>query len=117
MLTITKSGTGTGWITSSPTGIDCDLGCTQQSASFAQGTPVTLTAQAGSGSTFQGWTGGTCSGTGQCVVTVGSDIMVGAQFTGQGPAKVPSLSEWGTIICAFFLAGSAIWLIRRRQRS
>src|SRR2546429_5029213 len=35
-------------------------------ASYASGTGVTLTAAAASGSTFGGWSGGGCSGTGAC---------------------------------------------------
>ena len=31
------------------------------------------------------------------------------------PASIPTLSEWGMIIMALILAGSAFWMIRRRQ--
>ena len=40
-----------------------------------------LTATAGSGSVFGGWTGG-CSGTGACTVTMNSDQNIGGSFTG-----------------------------------
>jgi hypothetical protein len=116
-LTLTKSGSGTGRVTSTPVGIDCGTSCSSQTANFAQLTQVTLTAQADAGSTFMGWSGGGCAGAGQCVVAMNSDTTVGAQFVGKGPGKVPSLSEWGAIICAFLMAGSALWLIRRRQHS
>ena len=33
------------------------------------------------------------------------------------PAAIPTLSEWGMIIFSLLLAGSAIWMIRRRQVS
>jgi hypothetical protein len=33
----------------------------------------------------------------------------------ESPAKVPTLNEWGMIIMSLLLAGSAIWMIRRRQ--
>lgn len=33
------------------------------------------------------------------------------------PAAIPTLSEWGMIIMSLMLAGSAIWIIRRRQIS
>jgi hypothetical protein len=38
---------------------------------------------------------------------------------GQGPAPtpIPTLSEWGMIIFSVLLAGSAIWMMRRRQVS
>jgi hypothetical protein len=31
------------------------------------------------------------------------------------PTIVPTLSEWGLIICSFFLIGSGLWLMRRRR--
>jgi subtilisin family serine protease len=77
-LTVTKDGTGTGSVTSSPAGIDCGATCT---SSFGIGDQVTLTATPDSGSTFTGWTGGGCSGTGTCVVTISADTTVTATFT------------------------------------
>lgn len=32
-----------------------------------------------------------------------------------GPQAIPTLSEWGMIIMSLILAGSAIWMIKRRQ--
>src|SRR5205823_3557165 len=63
-LTVSKAGTGSGTVTSSPGGITCGATC---AASFASGTAVTLTATAAAGSTFTGWSGGGCSGAGSCV--------------------------------------------------
>jgi len=57
-LTINKTGTGNGDISSQPTGIHCGTQC---GASYARDAVVTLTASAQSGSTFEGWTGA-CSG-------------------------------------------------------
>jgi len=31
------------------------------------------------------------------------------------PESIPTLSEWGMIIMSLMLAGTAIWMIRRRQ--
>jgi C1A family cysteine protease len=67
-LKVAKSGNGSGTVTSSPAGISCGTTCT---GSFAEGTVVTLTALADSASAFTGWSGGGCSGTGTCVVTIG----------------------------------------------
>ncbi len=77
-LTITKMGGGTGTVTSSPAGISCGATCT---ANFAYGTPVTLTATPANGSTFAGWSGGGCSGTGLCVTTVTGMTPITAMFT------------------------------------
>jgi len=53
VLTVTKPGSGSGPVTSSPAGIDCGALC---SASFAPGTEVTITAgPPTNGSTFAGW--------------------------------------------------------------
>src|SRR4051812_3741653 len=53
-LSVSKTGAGSGTVTSSPAGIDCGATC---SASFANGSSVTLTATPAAGSTFDGWTG------------------------------------------------------------
>ena len=66
-LTVSKTGTGTGSVSSSPVGITCGATCAN---SFNYGTSVTLTATPATGSTFTGWSGGGCSGTGTCVVSV-----------------------------------------------
>jgi hypothetical protein len=58
-LTISKSGTGEGVITSNPSGINCGSTC---SASFLYNHMVTLVAHVPPGNTFSGWTGA-CSGT------------------------------------------------------
>lgn len=76
-LTVTKNGTGSGTVTSAPEGIDCGAAC---SAGFNSGTLVTLAATAASGATFVGWSGGGCSGSGNCVVTLNSDQTVTATF-------------------------------------
>jgi hypothetical protein len=76
-LTIAKTGAGSGRVASSPAGIDCGGAC---SAPFDEGTAVTLTAAPDAGSAFAGWSGGGCSGTGTCAVTVGSDQSVSAAF-------------------------------------
>jgi List-Bact-rpt repeat protein len=89
-LSVTLAGTGTGSVTSSPAGINCGATC---GASFNTGTPVTLTATAGVGSTFTGWSGA-CSGTGACVVTMNAAASVTATFdtTGGGGGGSPTLT-------------------------
>jgi YD repeat-containing protein len=75
-LTVSKSGTGSGTVTSNPAGINCGNDCNK---AYNPGTSVTLTARAASGSTFAGWSGA-CSGTGDCVVTMDSNKSVTAAF-------------------------------------
>jgi hypothetical protein len=79
-LTVTKSGTGTGGITSSPAGINCGSNC---GASFNSGAVVSLTANPDTGSTFTGWSGSGCSGAGFCTITMNADTGVTATFTAE----------------------------------
>jgi len=78
---IGPSGGGTGTVTSSPAGINCDTSCSGAAAAFAPSSQVTLTATADSSSTFVGWSGGGCSGTSTCSLTVSSDQTVMATFS------------------------------------
>jgi List-Bact-rpt repeat protein len=91
-LTVNKSGTGAGGVTSSPAGIDCGATCTHQ---FAENTPVTLTATADAGSTFTGWSGGGCTGTGTCSVTMDQARTVTATFT-LNPTHLLTVNKDGT---------------------
>ena len=90
-LTVSKAGPGSVSVSSSPSGIDCGATC---SAVFAAGTTVTLTATPALGSTFTGWSGGGCSGTGTCTVTMSSDQSVTATFGLVPPAEALSLGYW-----------------------
>lgn len=123
-LTVNKTGTGSGTVTSSPAGINCGATC---SASFAQGTTVTLTAAPASGSVFAGWSGGGCSGTGTCTVTMSAAQSVTATFntapastfnltvnkSGTGSGTItsnPSGINCGTTCSAPFNAGTVVTL-------
>jgi Divergent InlB B-repeat domain/IPTL-CTERM motif len=75
-LTVTRNGTGTGTVTANSGAINCGAICSD----IYPGTVVTLTAAPAGGSTFVGWTGGGCGGTGTCVVTVDAAKSVNAQF-------------------------------------
>ncbi|MEW6001249.1 MAG: choice-of-anchor D domain-containing protein [Nitrospirota bacterium] len=77
-LTINKGGTGSGTVTSSPAGINCDSDCSE---TYNQGTVITLTATPAINSIFTGWSGGGCSGTGTCSISLNADTLVTATFT------------------------------------
>ncbi|HEV2726660.1 MAG TPA: hypothetical protein VGV34_00105, partial [Solirubrobacterales bacterium] len=76
-LSVAKAGTGSGTVTSAPAGIDCGSSC---AAAFEEGESITLTATPAQGSEFTGWSGGLCTGTGTCTVTLGAATAVVADF-------------------------------------
>jgi predicted lipoprotein with Yx(FWY)xxD motif len=81
-LTVTNAGTGSGTVQSSPAGIEaCASSCAH---AFSDGTAVTLTATPDGYSTFAGWSGGGCTGTGACQLTVNADTGVTATFNTAG---------------------------------
>ena len=77
-LTVAKTGTGSGTVTSSPAGLDCGSTC---SAPFAA-VSVTLIATPAKGSYLAGWSGD-CSGKGKCTLTMSADHAVTARFQPQ----------------------------------
>lgn len=76
-LTISKSGTGTGVVTSSPVGINCGSTCAKV---FPKLTVVTLTATPSSGSVFSNWSGACTGKTSSCTVTLDAAKGVRAWF-------------------------------------
>ena len=92
-LSVSRQGTGSGTVTSSPAGISCGSTC---SSSFSANTQVILTAQATAGSTFAGWSGA-CSGTSSsCNVTMASASSVTATFNLASSTRVISLTKSGS---------------------
>lgn len=75
-LAVTRSGTGSGTITSSPAGISCGTDCWED---FSSGSTVTLTATPAAGSYFHGWSGA-CAGSASCVVSMNAARDVTAIF-------------------------------------
>ncbi len=111
-LSVAKTGSGAGTVTSDLYGIACGATC---SANVPASTTITLTATADTGSSFVGWTGGGCSGVGPCVVTVSSAMTVTAEFvagiytvgvtkTGTGSGTVQSSD--GSISCGTVCSAS-----------
>jgi hypothetical protein len=95
-LVVTRSGTGSGVVTSSPSGIACEPDCTER---YAHGTIVTLTATAHAGSSFVGWSGDedcldgvvTMDGDKNCVATfVLNTYGLTVSVTGTGSGTVRS---------------------------
>jgi len=121
-LSVTKNGTGSGTVTSSPSGINCGSTCT---ANYSSGTSVTLTAAAASGSTFAGWTGA-CSGSATtCTVAMSAARSVTATFnsattysltvtkSGAGSGTVtssPSGINCGSTCGASYVSGTSVTL-------
>jgi endoglucanase len=91
-LTVTKAGTGSGTVTSTPSGINCGSTC---SASFTSGTSVTLTPAVASGSTFGGWSGA-CTGTGACTVSMTQARSVTATFNSTVTTFALTVTRAGT---------------------
>ena len=87
-LHISKAGAGAGRVTSVPSGIDCGTACTADYG-LCENVTVTLTATADAGSTFTGWSGGTCSGRRpSCAVVITGDLSVTANFAASAAGKV-----------------------------
>jgi hypothetical protein len=74
---VMREGSGGGAVTSTPAGISCGSTC---EADFDGGASITLTATPDATSTFTGWSGAGCSGTGTCVVTMDAAKSVTATF-------------------------------------
>jgi hypothetical protein len=77
LLGVVKSGTGTGTITSVPAGINCGATC---GALFTNGTSVSLTATADTGSAFGTWSGCDVVAGNVCTVVISNDRIVTATF-------------------------------------
>jgi hypothetical protein len=121
-LTVTKNGTGTGTVTSAPTGIECGVIC---SAGFTQGTVVTLTAVSGVNTEAVSWSGCGSLSEGKCTVTMSAVKAVTATFNlekhqltvtrnGSGTGTVtssPTGIECGATCSASLSHGTAVTLI------
>ncbi len=81
VLTVALAGAGGGTVSSSTPAFDSPLGCQPVCrAHYPRGAEVRLTATAASGSVFGGWSGGGCTGTDDCVITLTADTTVTATF-------------------------------------
>jgi hypothetical protein len=76
-LTVSKRGSGTGTVASTPAGIDCGSIC---SATYPGGTLIVLSAAPAAGTVFSGWSGSGCSGTDPCTLAGAGSMIVNATF-------------------------------------
>ena len=87
LLALSKSGQGV--VTSTPSGIYCDVSCGSASFRFPGASNIVLTATPSVGSAFVGWSGA-CSGTGQCHIAAGTGTAnVIALFNASGGESGP----------------------------
>ena len=92
-LSVSRTGTGTGTVTSSPVGINCGTSCT---ANFSSGSNVALTPVAAGGSIFAGWSGcNSVSGT-TCNVTMNATKSVAATFNIQATTYPLTINKTGS---------------------
>ena len=76
-LSVTKTGKGSGNVTSAPAGIDCGPDCSDE---YRTNTMVTLTSAADAGSVFTGWSGCDNPNGNICGVAINMDKIVTAIF-------------------------------------
>jgi len=107
LLTINRSGNGSGTVTSADGGINCGTDCSEV---YDSGTVVTLTATAEADSVFGGWSGDVVSSDSTCTATMDSDKTITAKFIPKsstftltviktGPGNGTVTSEDGGISC------------------
>lgn len=95
-LTVSKTGTGQGSVSSTPVGLDCGAIC---NGSFAVGSSITLTATPDANFTFGGWAGA-CTGTVRtCTVTLSAAASVVANFNIKSEEGTGKLNDTGITGC------------------
>jgi hypothetical protein len=78
-LTVTKPGSGSGTVVSTPAGINCGTAC---QAAMDVGSTITLEATADANSKFTGWSGDACDGTTEpCIFSMDADKTIAANFS------------------------------------
>jgi hypothetical protein len=94
-LTVTRSGSASGTIVSTPAGIACGTSC---SASFAAGTALLLTATPDSGAQLVAWSGACTGHAATCTFTLDTDTMVGAEFAPLTHAVTVTVTGHGKVV-------------------
>ena len=106
LLSVSKTGTGNGTVTSSPAGVDCGATCW---ASFDADTLVTLTATSAIGSAFSGWSEPSCSGASTCQVTMSAATSVTAGFDLPTSSNATTITAGGHHTCAVRNGAAFCW--------
>jgi uncharacterized repeat protein (TIGR02543 family) len=102
-LTILKSGSGNGTVTSNDEAIDCGTVCSQ---TYTSGTLIKLTATADENSGFESWSGDISATTTTVSVIINGNMTVIAVF---GPPPLPDLTgSWGDLKITKFLGRTTI---------
>ncbi len=78
--TLTLTAIGNGTVTPTPAGVSCGTNC----YGYDAGTSIQLSGSPDAGSSFSGWSGGGCSGTGNCQLTIQSNQSISATFSASG---------------------------------
>ena len=118
-LTVAKTGSGSGTISSGPPGISCGATC---SAAFPSGQGVALMATPSAGSTFDGWSGDpdcsdgsvTMTAAHSCTATFTQTYTLTVAKTGSGSGTIttnPDGINCGATCIAAFAAGQVVALI------
>ena len=92
-LAVTREAEAGGSVSSNVPGIECGSICSHP---FTNGTQVSLTATPADHFEFTGWSGGGCSGSGACEVTMYSETTVTANFRPDQTHNLTLLQEAAT---------------------
>jgi len=82
-ISVATQGSGSGVVTSSPSGISCGFDCSEE---YISGTTVTLAARPDPQSVFDDWSGA-CAGASACTIIISSTVSVVAAFTSTAPPQ------------------------------
>jgi hypothetical protein len=103
-LSVAKTGTGSGTVSSSPAGINCGGDCSE---SYTSGMVVALSAIPAAGSIFSGWSGSGCS-TGS--VTMNASRSCTAVFSSQATQQVSRIGVFRSSVGGwYFDSGNGKW--------
>jgi hypothetical protein len=110
-LSVAFSGSGSGMVTSTPAGIQCNINC---STLFNAATQIILTAAPYEYMSFSNWNGGGCSGNSTCSITLNGNTTVTAIFNKDTTHAVylPGTSTYYTSLQAAYDAATTGATIR-----